>query len=154
MVSACPLWSEHVKSTSQVTLNIFKVFHQPGFVFFFLSDELFLGSSGICCVFHLLHYFHYWGLHDEVSIFSATVWGRCHSDLLLYIFYNYLFLFFYPCHSALSEIKQEIIKTGFQKNYELFLLSIRLKFVLFLCLRSRAKTWINAVLTHIHQTVV
>lgn len=88
IVSACPLWS--VKSTSQVTLSIFKVFLQPGFWFFFLSDELFLGSSGICCVFHLLHY---WGLHDEVSIFSATVWGRCHSDLLVYIFYNYLFFF-------------------------------------------------------------
>lgn len=33
-----------------------------------------------------------------------------------------------------------LIKTGFQRNYELFLLAIRLKFVLFLCLRSRAKT--------------
>lgn len=59
---------------------------------------------------------------------AVTLISSCIFFIIIYSFFIRVILLF------------ALIKTGFQRNYELFLLAIRLKFVLFLCLRSRAKT--------------
>lgn len=142
IVSVCPLWS--VKSTSQVTFNIFKVFLQPGFWGFFpLRWVIFRLIWDLLCFPSIaLLRFTWRGFYLQRNCLRVTLISSC-------IFFIIIYSFFYLCHSALCSYKNRI-----SKELWVIFTGYKIEVFLFLCLRSRAKTWINAVLTHIHQTVV